>query len=147
MLGKNSFQSSNSTDLFNNNYSLLFQEHARWSPICGYLIRVKGYSFIEECRTKSCVRIPNGEKLGDHETSCHSLKGLDDVNFEDITEAENYCSSLISDLACKICFQNKSNVLFFPCKHLSVCAVCSLKIEICPICRAQVASAIKVYLT
>ena len=38
-------------------------------------------------------------------------------------------------LFCKICFNNKLNVVFDPCGHFCTCIDCAQNIETCPICR------------
>ena len=46
---------------------------------------------------------------------------------------------------CKICFNEESNALLLPCHHVSTCHLCTICINVCPICRCEIKSIIKVY--
>ena len=46
---------------------------------------------------------------------------------------------------CKICFGAESNILVLPCRHVSTCLSCTLCTEICPICRCEIISTIKIF--
>ena len=46
---------------------------------------------------------------------------------------------------CKICLDEESNILILPCRHVSTCSLCTLCIKICPICRCEIASTIKIF--
>ena len=46
---------------------------------------------------------------------------------------------------CKICLSEESNILILPCRHVSTCLTCTLCTEICPICRSEIISTIKIF--
>ena len=46
---------------------------------------------------------------------------------------------------CKICFDNKANVIFVPCGHFMSCVECGSKCDTCPICRVQINLAQEVF--
>ena len=46
---------------------------------------------------------------------------------------------------CCICLEKEANILFTPCNHLTCCAFCSRKVDICPKCRGRVKERIKIY--
>ena len=46
---------------------------------------------------------------------------------------------------CKICLIEESNILLLPCRHVSTCLTCTLCTEICPICRCEIISTIKIF--
>ena len=48
---------------------------------------------------------------------------------------------------CKICLIEESNVLMLPCRHVSTCLTCTLRTEICPICRSEIISTMKIFFT
>ncbi|XP_056016208.1 baculoviral IAP repeat-containing protein 7-A-like [Ostrea edulis] len=50
------------------------------------------------------------------------------------------------DPSCKICFDASFNTVFLPCGHLLCCEECARTIRTCPMCRATIASAKKVFL-
>eukprot|EP00831_Metopus_contortus_P003515 TRINITY_DN11300_c0_g1_i1.p1 TRINITY_DN11300_c0_g1~~TRINITY_DN11300_c0_g1_i1.p1 ORF type:complete len:148 (-),score=30.05 TRINITY_DN11300_c0_g1_i1:170-613(-) len=43
---------------------------------------------------------------------------------------------------CKICFDDKVDMLFMPCKHACCCSKCGKTLQICPICRQEIVSRI-----
>ncbi|XP_059147839.1 mucin-2-like [Physella acuta] len=40
-------------------------------------------------------------------------------------------------MVCKICYENKMNVLLLPCGHLVGCLICVARLETCPVCRSK----------
>lgn len=47
---------------------------------------------------------------------------------------------------CKICFEEKLDVLFIPCNHIITCSKCSSKLSQCPVCREDIVGSITVYI-
>jgi len=52
-----------------------------------------------------------------------------------------------NQLECTICMDGQKNMLLFPCKHLSCCENCSLKISTCPICRSHITKKMRIHLS
>lgn len=52
------------------------------------------------------------------------------IDEEDVPEKAN--------TTCAICLFNKIKILFIPCKHLSTCKECSVKVINCPICKQEI---------
>lgn len=50
-------------------------------------------------------------------------------------------------LLCKICFDKQSSCLFLPCRHICSCSICALSLSQCIICRTNIISIIKVYIS
>ena len=46
---------------------------------------------------------------------------------------------------CVVCCSSSKEVVFYPCKHKCVCAACSEKLAICPICRVPISDRILPY--
>ncbi|GHV50320.1 hypothetical protein AGMMS49579_03700 [Spirochaetia bacterium] len=46
---------------------------------------------------------------------------------------------------CKICYENKVNILFFPCKHAVSCINCSECLN-CPICKRLITSKLEIFI-
>ncbi|GMI48634.1 hypothetical protein TrCOL_g3955 [Triparma columacea] len=46
---------------------------------------------------------------------------------------------------CVVCMSRRANIVFFPCKHMKVCAGCSERVKTCPICRVKVEDKVFVY--
>jgi hypothetical protein len=64
------------------------------------------------------------------------IKEQNIINFE-IQQDESLCC---------ICINNKKTYALVPCGHLCLCDNCSeLKPELCPICRSETVSCIKIY--
>lgn len=53
---------------------------------------------------------------------------------------------LLRATTCAVCMDQQMDTVFFPCGHVVCCAVCAEKLETCPLCRAEVEDARKVYL-
>lgn len=50
------------------------------------------------------------------------------------------------DKLCCVCSDEKKNVMFEPCRHVSVCEACAPKIEMCPLCRQVPTRKVPIYL-
>ena len=64
-----------------------------------------------------------------------------------ISSSGSISNNIVTDPNCKICLSDYANILFLPCNYLCCCISCSLCINVCPICRCNILSLIKVYLS
>lgn len=48
---------------------------------------------------------------------------------------------------CKICLDNRSDVLFLPCGHMVSCPQCAPALVKCPVCRKQINGHVKTFLS
>ncbi|KAL4929790.1 putative MATH and UCH domain protein [Aspergillus undulatus] len=48
---------------------------------------------------------------------------------------------------CQICFSEEQDALFYDCGHVCACVVCARQVDICPICRKNIVSVVKIYRT
>jgi hypothetical protein len=48
--------------------------------------------------------------------------------------------------SCVICSDQTIDIVIWPCKHLCVCDLCSLKITQCPLCRSNIECSFKIFL-
>ncbi|KAI9370520.1 hypothetical protein BJX61DRAFT_87752 [Aspergillus egyptiacus] len=48
---------------------------------------------------------------------------------------------------CQICFGEEQDALFYDCGHVCACVTCARQVDICPICRKNVLSVVKIYRT
>ena len=46
---------------------------------------------------------------------------------------------------CETCLSFDKTKVFFPCKYIFCCELCSVKINICPVCREEIVEKIKIY--
>jgi len=44
----------------------------------------------------------------------------------------------ISEQDCILCVDDRANILLKPCQHTGFCERCALKLDLCPICRAEI---------
>lgn len=53
----------------------------------------------------------------------------------------------IGDDDCRVCYTNKINCILLPCLHLAICINCETQLQqrLCPICRAAIVSAPRVF--
>ena len=51
------------------------------------------------------------------------------------------------DHLCCICLENKADIVFIPCGHLSTCGRCTTNIKDCCVCRTNITQCVKVFLS
>lgn len=49
-------------------------------------------------------------------------------------------------MTCKICMDHTINTAFLPCAHVLACADCAARCDRCPLCRADITQAQRIYL-
>ncbi len=64
-----------------------------------------------------------------------------------IKNKEKYKTGFEGEIICKVCFNKKCDILFYPCGHICSCIDCSKKnkTEMCYICKSSIEKVIKVY--
>ena len=60
-------------------------------------------------------------------------------------EIKKKISMMVFQETCKVCFDRKSDCLFFPCRHLCCCIECASSLSFCPLCRKDLKKIIKIY--
>ena len=83
------------------------------------------------------------------DTSSNKKRQLDDNNNNQTTPSKKLAVDLTIDQAsadCCVCWENKKNVLFLPCKHCCICSKCAAKTTCCPLCRSPIASTTTIFL-
>lgn len=48
---------------------------------------------------------------------------------------------------CQICYCEEQDALFYDCGHVCACVACAHQVDICPICRKNILSVVKIYKT
>ncbi|XP_073974457.1 E3 ubiquitin-protein ligase LRSAM1-like isoform X2 [Rhodnius prolixus] len=51
------------------------------------------------------------------------------------------------ELECVVCMQYQCEIVYIPCGHLCCCKNCSVQLEDCPLCRAQIQQKVAVFLS
>jgi len=52
-----------------------------------------------------------------------------------------------SEKLCRVCYESAAEAAFYDCGHVVACLACARKVDVCPICRKRVVSAIKLFYT
>ena len=78
---------------------------------------------------------------------CNIFSGNVPVYLDEKFDEVVYSSEDNSKVICNICFTNRRNVLYIPCRHMISCNSCSLKMDKkCPYCCQDINEFINVYL-
>jgi hypothetical protein len=49
-------------------------------------------------------------------------------------------------MMCVVCFEQKKNIVFIPCKHCTCCEQCSVQIDSCPMCRTDIKERMEIFM-
>uniref|UniRef100_A0A8C9XAR4 Baculoviral IAP repeat containing 2 n=1 Tax=Sander lucioperca TaxID=283035 RepID=A0A8C9XAR4_SANLU len=98
-------------------------EHAKWFPLCEYLLQEKGQEFV-------------------HQIQAHFPR-----LFEQVIPMEEQMWRLQEERTCMVCMDKEVNIVFIPCGHLVVCKECAPSLRKCPICRALVKGTVRTFLS
>ena len=104
-----------------------WEQHAMWYGNCEYLKLMKGKCFIDQMAKKR-----NAMVLGDR-------------NPTEGPNADIEHPHTITDVSCKICYDNEYNTIFLPCGHIIACAKCASSVTTCPSCRQPFNSVVRAY--
>ena len=114
-----------------------WEQHAMWYGNCEYLKLMKGKCFIDQMakkRRNSGATGPGREVV----SPPNSTEGFERPH--DTAAREN-----LSDVSCKICYDNECNTIFLPCGHIIACAKCASSVTKCPACRQPFNSVVRAY--
>ena len=109
-----------------------WEQHAMWYGNCEYLKLMKGQCFIDQMAKKR-----NAMVLGDR----NPTEGPN----ADIEHPHENLTPPLSDVSCKICYDNECNTIFLPCGHIIACAKCASSVTKCPACRQPFNSVVRAY--
>ncbi|AGR57154.1 IAP-3 [Choristoneura rosaceana nucleopolyhedrovirus] len=102
-----------------------WQQHALWFGRCAYVLLVKGHDYVQKVVTESCV--------------------VRNTNKKQVVEQTVYEPNTPDEQLCKICYDAKKTVCFVPCGHVMACGKCASTLTICPYCRANVETPVRMY--
>lgn len=109
-----------------------WEQHAMWYGNCEYLKLMKGKCFIDQMAKKR-----KEEFERPHENLTPPAEGFERPH-ENLTPP-------LSDVSCKICYDNECNTIFLPCGHIIACAKCASSVAKCPACRQPFNSVVRAY--
>jgi hypothetical protein len=52
---------------------------------------------------------------------------------------------LKDEQSCRVCYNEESNILFLPCRHLVTCPTCAASVANCPVCRSPIETTLQVF--
>lgn len=92
------------------------------------------------CSSSSHLVLPDPASFG--EMTIENLKSLS----AQVEAYHNQVEKELRDRAlCVVCYTGHKEIVFYPCKHKSVCSACAEKLTECPICRKPIADKILPY--
>jgi baculoviral IAP repeat-containing protein 7/8 len=100
-----------------------WEQHARWFNNCEYVLLVKGRDYVQKITSEACV-----------------VK-----NKTDSEQCVTAISEINDDKICKICYNAEKTVCFVPCGHVVACGKCAVVFDLCPTCRANIKTAVRIY--
>lgn len=105
--------------------------------------------FIKESNTDArvspCAPVKVNLSIDDSGAACstHDQHALEvSTSTLSISTIRGNADILVSE--CVICMEEVVKVIFLPCGHMCCCLTCQLKVELCPMCRAEIERKIKV---
>ncbi|XP_060065157.1 E3 ubiquitin-protein ligase XIAP-like [Ylistrum balloti] len=100
-------------------------------------LRSKGEAHFNASNLMQCILdIEDEEQEAKQKKEDDEKKRLEDENEE-----------LRFSRLCKVCLANDFNTVFLPCCHLCCCAECASNFQICPICRQNITTVVKVFIS
>jgi hypothetical protein len=129
-------------------------EHELWSPKCDFLIGLSNLSKHEsdEHLRRQTESKPPVNQQSDVDVDMSTSLQRDQTesqlgHAEDVPLGETVTiPDTDESMQCKICFDQRCQLAFISCGHVCTCLFCGLGLVKCPICRADIASVVKVYL-
>lgn len=125
-----------------------WEEHAMWSPKCGYLIKKKGNDFIQnvkKCRETCQKNGPIPILTCEHAPFIIPQDPKENPIIINADTIQDPSSTRTTPTVCKRCGMRKSNVAFLPCGHVNTCKVCSPLVQKCPTCNKTRTGVVRIY--
>ncbi|XP_052810068.1 baculoviral IAP repeat-containing protein 7-A-like [Mya arenaria] len=87
----------------------------------------------------------NEYNVTDTTESMQQLTTQDTEAMDDIEALEEENQKLKESSMCKICLDNRADVIFLPCGHIVSCPQCAPALDSCPVCRKSVMGLVKAF--
>ena len=101
-------------------------------------------NYVNKCYEYNEILLSELLKIRNHSTMKVLLKLC--IKEKECKELMVKLDDLERQINCCICFTNKVNIVFTPCNHAVCCKECSIRVSKCPICKAEVECAKKIFL-
>ncbi|XP_044740157.1 baculoviral IAP repeat-containing protein 3-like [Chrysoperla carnea] len=152
-----------------------WEQHARWFSKCTHVLLNKGQEFVQQIVSKQppilnrenaieLLKNCNSSTTEPASTSSTASTSSSSEASTSIVPSDEEKSSATSTVAttiesksekspssgdegclCQICYLERWNVLFLPCKHALACKKCAPLLTNCPLCREQISATLRIY--
>jgi len=125
-----------------------WEEHAIWSPKCGFLLQKKGIDFIlnvQECKNTCQKDGPIPILTCKHAPFINRQEPKEKLTILNADTIQDPSSARTAPTVCKTCEMRKSDVAFLPCGHVNTCQVCSPLVQKCPTCHKTHNGVMRIY--
>lgn len=85
-------------------------------------------------------------------TDCIDVEGMQNIggcnsyDENECKESHEKLARIMDAMTCKICMDHTLNTAFLPCAHVLACSECAARCDRCPLCRADITQAQRIYL-
>lgn len=125
-------------------------EHCRYQKNCEYLKLTKGNEYINRnSKLKDLPSKPSEVVCCGSTASSASSNSSSDIEHTDIEHENEGSLNLFEDTknVCKICMTKAADIVYLPCLHLASCGSCAIAMRDCPLCKKNILSTMKVYIS
>ncbi|KAG8430388.1 hypothetical protein GDO86_017899 [Hymenochirus boettgeri] len=139
-------------------------EHAKWFPMCDFLLESKGEAFIHQVQEANFISPETSPvSSASYEEGPSALpdpahppdtwsQGAGSVpqsprDPAELLSPEEELRRLKEERMCKVCMDRDVSVVFVPCGHLAVCTGCAPNLRHCPICRATIRGSVRTFMS
>lgn len=125
-----------------------FTQHNRHFPKCPFVVRKLSQRQLTQESTPTPD--PPRHELLESVTLYPSVTknpSKEKGGSDKLEKLEHELSVLKNQRTCRICIDKEGDILFLPCRHMVTCEVCSRKLKKCPICRANIISSVKTFIS
>lgn len=128
-----------------------WEHHILWNSFCNHVRSRKTFHEISVIQDKRfSLDLP--ENVVDNVTTIvpstskeHRRSEIIDQDLEKIKNKLFDGSSDRLGNKCKICLSDEFSMLLFPCRHISMCEMCSDRVPFCPICQQTYSEKRRIY--
>jgi len=133
-----------------------WEQHAFWFGNCEYLKSKKGLEFIRQMEKMREVIYKDKKSKNGHESTNLQAPHISELanSYSNLKIKGNQRTLELSDQnkkkefnRCKICFIDRSDMIFLPCAHVIACEKCASSMTKCPICRQSFSEVKKIYIS
>lgn len=108
-------------------------EHAKYYPLCEFVIENKSELFIKICGEMLEIESENRKLIANFDLLCSRVKEHKKHHFND-------------KFLCKICYENEMDSVLLPCAHQLSCFSCTQRFNKCPVCNKEILIKKKIYI-